>query len=44
MEIKYVFKDDYKSKNTYIRISDITDENIESYINIVFLESVLIKK
>ena len=38
MEIKYVFKDDYKSKNTYIRISDITDENIESYINIVFKE------
>lgn len=38
MEIKYVFKDDYKSSNTYIRVSDLTDENIESYINIVFKE------
>ena len=38
MEIKYVFKDDYKSNNTYIRTSDLNDENIESYINIIFKE------
>ena len=38
MKIKYVFKDDYKSKDVYIRTSDLTDKNIESYINIVFKE------
>ncbi len=31
---KYIFKNDYSSKKKYLRISDLNDDNIESYVEI----------